>query len=380
MGNQRKKPAAPAAPAAPPPPPSKEAVLGFYQLLRQLEPTEDRMDVIWRGPFWVDRTGAWRPMSVVLRRGTLRGQILFPGGPALMEANIRTGDVEWVDVDQPGWPRGTEIWPEAFPQLHERLRAAALNPEEYNRKVAEEMPPAWRTGKIQRRFTWREGAEQMSADLIEKVRQAARSAAARAPLPALSTGEYQRIAELGYDVAYPRERHLPRAEKHRIHADKRHGGMLDLPPGDADAFKEWFTSRRWEGAHPFEIAYGIPHGIVLWPELGEAGWRFKMWASDEIYHKEALLMLVALDEAGIPVEFPQTKRLLETFEGVDDVEVGPYRGQLRLEQLAKDRPDSISHVRWDPIEELATATADGRARIAWVEEHETMVGFEKERR
>lgn len=356
--------------------PTKEELLGFYGLLKGLEPTDDHLDLVWQGPLWIAREGVWHPTSFLLYKGILHGSIHLPSGGAMMEGDIRTGHVEWIDIDRPGWPPGSESWPRAFPALAATLRDALGNLEEYNREVERDMPLACRTGKLTRRLTWRKGEEPVPAERIAAARAAARSAAAHTPLPMLSTSEYLRVAEIAYDAAFPEERALPRDEKHRRHADKRHGGMLDLPPDDADAFKEWFTSYRWEGAHPFEIVYGYPHGVVFWPDLKNDGWRFRMSASDELYHPRALEMIIALDRTGIPVEFPQAESILRTLEGTDDVEIGPYRGQMSLAEVRKKRPGSVSAIRWDPLPELAPVTEDGRARIAWVEEHGNMAGFE----
>ena len=138
--------------------------------------------------------------------------------------------------------------------------------------------------------------------------------------------------------------------------------MLDLPLNDAAAFRTWFTSREWEGAHPFEIAYGIPHGIVLWPHVDESGWRFTLSVSDEMYHKESLLMVIALDQAGIPFDFGP-RQILNQLEGTDSVEVGPDRRQIPLERLLRDRPDAAEHIRWSPVPPMLPVTDKSRARI-----------------
>src|SRR5262245_29582276 len=55
--------------------PDNEMLLALYALLRGLEPSEKRLDVIWNGPFWVEKKGVWHPTSFLLYRGLLRGQI-----------------------------------------------------------------------------------------------------------------------------------------------------------------------------------------------------------------------------------------------------------------------------------------------------------------
>lgn len=36
-------------------------------------------------------------------------------------------------------------------------------------------------------------------------------------------------------------------------------------PEQKKEFMEWFLSEKWSGAHPFEIVYSTPHGIILYP-------------------------------------------------------------------------------------------------------------------
>lgn len=355
--------------------PSPETFLDFYKLLRRIEPTDDRLDVIWNGPFWVEKEDVWRPTSLLLYRGVLRAHILLSHGSALMEGDIQTGEVKCPRIDMPGWPSGEDYWPAAFPQVHADLRAAVEDPEAYNRRVEAQMPRASRTGKIERHLTWGRDVKRTAPEKIAAIRKASESAGKRPPLTALSTAEYLRIAGIAYDAAYPEDRALAPADKHRRHADSRHGGMLDLVPGDAEAFAAWFDSTRWRGAHPFEIVYGSPHGIVLWPKLEHGEWRLQLTVSDDFYEKDALEMIVALDQAGIPVDFGQTERILKKLEGTDLVEVGPYRDQMLLAELRKARRDSVDSIRWDPLPEIKLVTAEGLARIVWVEENETMAGF-----
>jgi hypothetical protein len=357
--------------------PKKRVLPPLYELLKKTEPTADEYDVVWDGPFWVDEKGLWHPTSFSVRRGVLHGQISLPRGAALMELDVNSGETQWIDVDQPGWPRGADYWPKALPQVHAELAEAVRDFDAYNQRAEREMPLASRTGKIQRHLTWTEGEERVPKQRIDAAREAVRAAARRSPLPALSMADYLRIAELVYDAAFPEEKHLPRAEKHRRHADGRHGGMLDLPPDDAAAFRTWFESRAWSGAHPFEIAYGHPHGILLWPTLEEGGWRFRIAISDELYLRHAFAMAIALDHAEIPFELSQIERLAGTFEGTDEVSVGPYRDQIPLAQIQKERPESTAQIRWDALPKLAPVTPDGRARIEWIEEHGTMAGFAK---
>ena len=78
-------------------------------------------------------------------------------------------------------------------------------------------------------------------------------------------------------------------------------------------------------------------------------------------------MAAALIAKGIPLRFLNAAEVLAALRGSDLVEVGPFFGQIRLEELDGVRPDARERVQWDPIPPINRATEEDRQRIAVVE-------------
>lgn len=85
--------------------------------------------------------------------------------------------------------------------------------------------------------------------------------------------DYLETAAICYRAAFPEDieklsqrmnvETLSAERLHKCWADQRHGGMLFLEdPNSTQEYMDWYRSRTWEGAHPFEIVYsGNVHGI-----------------------------------------------------------------------------------------------------------------------
>jgi len=160
----------------------------------------------------------------------------------------------------------------------------------------------------------------------------------------MTVDRYLDLAAVAYDAACPDLRTLAPRDKYRRRADTRHGGMLDLPAGDADAFSGWFSSREWSGAHPWEIVFAHPHGILLSPTRREDGWRFFLSVDTLGLYVTCALMAITLGENDTPFELFGAEKIVAALEGNDLVEVGPFFGQLALDELRSERPDAVPHV------------------------------------
>lgn len=57
-----------------------------YDLLRRTEPVTDEYDVLWTGPWVVDRGRRWWPTTFVLYRGVVYGTI-FPSNPGVASSS-----------------------------------------------------------------------------------------------------------------------------------------------------------------------------------------------------------------------------------------------------------------------------------------------------
>jgi hypothetical protein len=153
-------------------------------------------------------------------------------------------------------------------------------------------------------------------------------------------------------------------------ADGRHGGLLDLPMDDTQAFKQWYHSGRWSGSHPWEIVFGHPHGIMLAPHHNEQGddWQYALWVDSLGWYLSAALMALALAARQVPFELHRSEKLLAALKGEDDVEVGPFLGfeGISLEELKETSPDAISHICWDPIPQILPISPEQKKRLAEV--------------
>lgn len=347
----------------------------FYDLLRRTEPVAGEYDVTWTGPWVVERGRRWWPTSFTLYRGVVYGAILTD-----MQALGRA----WCIADgapAPGEQDAGEAWwawEREAPRLLQRMRSAVAHPDRYNRHAARWLPLGCRCGAIQRALTWPKGFVPIPRDVLAQARRMQDVARRTPSLPAMTLRTYLDSAALAYDAVFPETRHLSPADKHRRWADTRHGGMLDLPLDDAEAFAAWNRSPAWTGAHPWEIVFGLPLGIHLWvtaPEGSEAGWRLRLSAGAEGQYPAVVRMALALGQAGRPVDLERADEIFRALRGQDDVRVGPRFDQVHLEDLQRERPASVERVRWDPIRRIEPVTPAQRARIEYVERTGTPAGW-----
>jgi hypothetical protein len=240
------------------------------------------------------------------------------------------------------------------------------NFQRYNDFVLRSLPPAWRTGKIQRRLTWPKDVKTaVPQSRINRARRTLIKAAALPHLPKMTQGRYLEAAGIAYDSCLKELRALSPLKKYRKRADGRHGGLLDLARNDAEGFSKWFRSGTWSGTHPWEIISGHPHGIMLSPRYHEENglWSYDLWVDSEGWYGDAAKMAIALGDRKIPFEFHDGQNVLDALEGLDEVEVGPRFDCVRYEDLVIQRPDAKKSIRWDPIPRLGPITREQVERV-----------------
>jgi hypothetical protein len=284
--------------------------------------------------------------------------------------HVVSGKVEF-DRSGGGWgPEAEHHWGKALPQIERRLQAALRNPPRYNRFVARHLPQACRTGKIRRGLTWSKGTRSvLPLSVIRLLEMVLPKAEQALPWPTMTAAGYLVTAGIAYDAVFRELRRLPPRRKYETKADGRHGGLLDLPERDADAFADWFRSRRWAGTHPWEIVFGHPQGVLLSPRVREdgKGWDFVLWVDSPGWYASSARMALALGEADVPLEFSGRKEVLDAVRGLDEVEVGPGLHMLGYEDLVQNRPDSLRFIRWDPVPQMEPIAADQAERVAKAE-------------
>lgn len=341
----------------------------FWRLLRETEPEAGSYDVEWNGPSYISRPRQWHRSRFLLYQGTLLGWLEL--GWSTLEAawDLASGRLSYGARVGATWAGDAEpTWDRAMPQLVRRLDAAVADPDGYNRRVRRLLPLQARTGVVVRRWSWPRGTRAPLAPRQLEVLQAACMAGERSePGPSLTVAKYLALAGIMYSAAYPELRGLSPREQHAAKADTRHGGMLDLPDDDPDAFRAWFGSGTWLGSHPWEIVFGHPHGILLRPRLDEqGGWRLTVTVECPGLYLRAVRMAVALGERGAPFELHAKEPVIAALRGLDDVAVGPGYGRLSLEELRAQRPDGVARVRWDPVPEIRPITPLQRLRVEHV--------------
>lgn len=351
-----------------------KAVAAVYALLRQVQPQPDNSDVAWAGPWYVLPRRRWYATWFLLYRGQLYASV-NTGGRSWNELHWKLGsDQVELPPNERGfapWPNDELLWRDVLGQVQRRLAWGLANPDRYNRHQDRYVPMERRTGHILRRYTWPLGlGPALPAAELNALEQVVLHGQNHPPRPALSVARFLSDAAVAYDAAFEDLRALPPLAKYRRRADSRHGGMLDLPDEDEDAFRQWFRSRSWQGAHPWEIVFGHPHGVHLYPQLDEqtGHWSYALTVSEEGLYPAAARMAVALDAAAIPLTFPSGKRVLAALRGEDEVEVGQSYPAVAIGPLLESRPDALQHIRWDPLPTLQHIAPDQVERLKKAEE------------
>jgi hypothetical protein len=236
------------------------------RLLKRFEPLRDDSDTLWLGPYFIPRAGHWWPTSflrygdrlfVEVELGTRRAQLVWDTvvGEATIEPRAFLGLTEPTDV---------RFWATLLEQVERRLRSALRNEGSFNARVARRLPLRSRTGNILQKHAWpKDQRSPLSEARLARLERAVRLGARAPALKRLSAAEYLRMASVALVAAFRDLRgHSPIAA-YRRRADGRHGGMLDLPRADAEAFRRWFQAR------PARVGSGGGSGNaperVAWP-------------------------------------------------------------------------------------------------------------------
>jgi len=321
-----------------------------FDLLRRTVPASRDGDIRWLGPYFIPRRGQWWPSSFVLYRDELHCILDLGWSTHVLVWNVGTDNVRIDRSASLGWGiHSPDLWKPALDQIERRLRAAMSRPDAYNRRVASLLPL---------RCTHRARAAQVdlwpprtrkpfSTRNLERLERALRAGCRRHAWRKLDVGRYLGVAAWAYDAAFPDLVALSPRDKYERRADTRHGGMLDLPHDDAEAFARWYDSRAWSGAHRFEIVFAHPHGILLSPIRRGTGWRFLMSSDTVGLYIDVARMTIALAEHGVPFELLNGDKVVNALRGRDWVEVGPFYGQLSLDELTQRRPDVVAKIRWE---------------------------------
>jgi hypothetical protein len=336
------------------------------RLVQKTQPLADETDVSWVGPYYIPRSAVWASTYFRVHNMRLCVFVSMPDRDSPMVWDLRSHQWEF-ESPLPFGANSEEFWRDVLTQINRRLTNALKNPSAYNRMVEARLPFECRTGKIQRAFTRLEGEEpEMDDSTLKQLESMLSFVESSSRLKKFTVSDYLATTSIAYDAAFENISSLSPVEKYKTRADGRHGGMLDLPLNNAKAFTRWFNSQRWAGAHPWEIVYGNPHGVMLSPCHDEktSTWTFDFSVHTESLYAVAVKMAIALARHAIPFEFYNSAQVVAVLRGEDMVEIGPDREALEFESLKAIRPDSIEHIQWDPIPQISPISADQRQRLS----------------
>jgi hypothetical protein len=333
--------------------------------LEDLQPERENGDTLWAGPFFIPRRGEWWPSRFLRYRNELYCTLEFGWSTVRLVWDTDGDDVSFEGSPPfgSGYVNGPDLWKQVLEQVAHRLARAVRNFAAYNRHVARLLPLSCRTGRIKRRLTWPVGSPRPlpAGELARLERALARGKRARS-WRSLSVRRYLGVAALAYDAVFDELKRLAPREKYERKADTRHGGMLELAPNDSAAFARWYSSRQWSGAHPWEIVFAHPHGVLLYPLLTGSAWRFALSVDTLGLYVATARMAIAIGARDIPFELVRAPEVMAALRGDDWVEVGPFYGQLALEELQQRRNGAAKYVAWDPPPVLRGAATGRRSR------------------
>ncbi len=222
----------------------------------------------------------------------------------------------------------------------------------------------WRTGKIKRKYIvnqkqliTKERAKKILTDYkihCEKNLQ----------VTEISLNDYLNTAAIGYLAAFKNElndikrrlktNEITPRQLHDNWADNRHGGMLFIKdPDSKEEFMKWFSSQKWEGAHPFEIVYGDVHGVMMYPpEKVDSNFYFRVWVDDEFYRPHFLDMIEAFIAHEIPFKTFRLEEVVDYCLGESFTEVNTNsmrQSYFRYEDTEEHREKYFPYIVWDKL-------------------------------
>lgn len=231
--------------------------------------------------------------------------------------------------------------------------------------IIQTYPYKWRTGRIKRKFIT-EPEKLLPPEKGKEIVDAYNKHEKKmGELKEISVNDYLNTAFICYtkgfgDKVKERLSYFNRTEDeitpeliHELWADQRHGGMLFIEDLDSkEAFMEWFQSRKWEGAHPFEIVYSAGvHGITLYPPKEKEPF-YRMGVADMFYNNVYLKMVMGLIENKIPFKSHGIEDNVAYATG--DAYIKVNYSSLREETLQysdteEQRKQYFQYIEWDKL-------------------------------
>lgn len=264
-----------------------------------------------------------------------------------------------------GVDKGENEIPEDYALILDEISRFARFVKDFGNELLEEFYPYdWRSGRIKRKHIAYHASKLISKEAGDNILAAYQSHLEKnLSVSEISLNDYLNTAEICYRAAFPKDiemfarqmevEDLSAEELHKRWADNRHGGMLFIEDRDSKkAYMDWYNSREWQGAHPFEIVYsGNVHGITLYPpEEKEPQYRINVM--DPFYNADFLKMITALIENNVPFKTFGLEGVVEYCKGESYFRVNTVSMRdetFRYKDTEEERQEYFSHIEWDEI-------------------------------
>lgn len=256
---------------------------------------------------------------------------------------------------------------------------------EYNRMIADELPPEKRTGTISRKDLWdifpdwREkffrGVSSEEIARFEKYMEEKDSedAASIGRLQNVTANDFYGFCAMGYRANHYSGENLSPKDWYRKHADGRDDGLGEIDPDSPAAFAAWLNDRECRGGHPWEVCRGgnSTH-VSLMVSSDKDGYYLILAGSAWTRCMETIRFYLALRDAGLPVILIDGKLILDRILERDKFGIVPddvmpvyCEGLFPEEEIldfihlpVEKRDEVVKCCSWYPEPEVTLATKD----------------------
>ncbi len=309
-------------------PGTRRLTADFLALVRRFTPWHDGTDLAWG--FWLREGRAWSRVTV--RR--YRGIYFIAGGDAEAITHPERGRGEYPETGERlrSWIHGLRLW----------MAAVARDPVAAQADLLRRLPLSMRRGVLLRR-----NVKALLPDWLP-IERGLGSGESKSilgildrgdpgPIPDMTAERFFKYCRVAYQ-ANPRtfqglgfKRRLAGRDYYRRYADGRDGGLLALDPRSAEAFLNWFDSKKRFGAHPWEIYRGgnsthIDLSVCRHPA---GGWSIALDAFSSSRLIETCRIALALDKARLPFCLAHRESYKKRIRDEDWVGIVPEGSEIR---------------------------------------------------
>ncbi|MFO7669817.1 MAG: hypothetical protein R6W31_09180 [Bacteroidales bacterium] len=222
-------------------------------------------------------------------------------------------------------------------EVQREITLIRKDPVAYRRFLEKHLPYKKRTGKLLRSTFWEIAGndtvrpdKELPHDVVndlEKLLEKGIEYDTTPGIPEISASGFLRLCAFCYkanDYFSIEPIPLSPIEQYMRMSDMRHGGLTEIDQDSPEAFREWYHSGQWTGAHPWEICRGgnSTH-ISLMLSAREKDWILLLAGSSITRVTETVRMATALYRNGIPFYLRDGKEIMNMVRGRDFIGIVP---------------------------------------------------------